>query len=62
MKNGSVVIDHTARHGDHTALMVDTAEKMYSEAYLSKHRKYFPLLARFTKPRNYDRVQRFYDH
>ena len=44
-----------ARRGDHTALMVDTAEKMYSEKYLRKNRKYFPLLARFTKPRDYDR-------
>ncbi len=41
--------------GDHTALMVDTAEKMYSEKYLQKYRKFFPLLARFTKPRTYDR-------
>ena len=41
--------------GDHTALMVDTAEKMYSEAYLRKYRKYFPVLASFTKPASYDR-------
>ena len=44
-----------ARRGEHTALMVDTAEKMYSEKYLQKNRKYFPFLARFTKPANYDR-------
>ena len=44
-----------AMRKDHTALMVDTAEKMYSEKYLQKNRKYFPLLARFTKPRSYDR-------
>ena len=44
-----------AMRGDHTALMVDTAEKMYSEKYLLKNRKYFPLLAKFTKPRTYDR-------
>ena len=44
-----------AKRGDHTALMVDTAEKMYSEEFLRKNRKYFPLLARFTKPLNYDR-------
>lgn len=43
------------QRGDHTALMVDTAEKMYSEAYLRKNRRYFPLLARFTKPASYDR-------
>lgn len=40
---------------DHTGLMVDTAEKMYSEAYLSKNRKLFPILAKFTKPKSYDR-------
>jgi pimeloyl-ACP methyl ester carboxylesterase len=40
---------------DHTALMVDTAEKMYSEAYLRKNRKFFPLIARLTKPKDYDR-------
>lgn len=44
-----------ARRGDHTALMVDTAERMYSESYLQKNRIYFPVLARFTKPSNYDR-------
>ena len=44
-----------AKRGDHTALMADTAEKMYSEAYLRKNRRFFPLIARFTKPRNYDR-------
>lgn len=47
-------IDMVVR-GDHTALMVDTAEKMYSERYLQKYRKYFPLLSRFTKPKTYDR-------
>jgi pimeloyl-ACP methyl ester carboxylesterase len=44
-----------ANCADHTALMVDTAEKMYSERYLQKNRKYFPLLARFTKLSSYDR-------
>jgi pimeloyl-ACP methyl ester carboxylesterase len=44
-----------AMRGDHTALMADTAEKMYSEGYLQKNRKYLPLLARFTKPACYDR-------
>ena len=41
--------------GDHRALMVDTAERMYSEKYLEKNRKYFPLLAGVTKPASYDR-------
>ena len=44
-----------AEHGDHTALMADTAEKMYSEKFLRKYRKYIPLLSRFTKPSSYDR-------
>ena len=44
-----------ALRGDHTALMVDTAERMYSRRYLQKNRRLFPLLARFTKPRSYDR-------
>ena len=47
-----------AERGDHTALMTDTAEKMYSEPYLKKNRRAFPLLARFTKPANYDRFLR----
>ena len=60
--NANAVVQETvtgwidmAVHGDHTALMIDTAEKMYSEQYLQKNRKYFPILARFTKPRTYDR-------
>lgn len=44
-----------AERGDHTALMSDTAEKMYSEKYLEKYRRYLPLLARLTKPRSYER-------
>ena len=47
-----------ARRGDHTALMVDTAERVYSDAYLSKNRKLFPVVARFTKPKNYERFYR----
>ncbi len=45
----------TVKRGDHAALMADTAEKMYSEKYLQRNRKYFPLLSLFTKPRTYDR-------
>ena len=44
-----------AEHGDHTSMMVDTAERMYSEKYLQKNRRFFPLLAKFTKPKSYDR-------
>ncbi len=47
-----------AKNGDHAALMADTAEKMYSEKYLQKNRKYFPLLARFTKPSGYERFMK----
>ena len=56
------VVKHTVsswielvNRGDHRSLMMDTAEKMYSEGYLRKNRKYFPLVARFTKPSSYDR-------
>lgn len=43
---------------DHQSLMVDTAERMYSDKYLEKNRKYFPLLAKFTKPKSYERFNR----
>lgn len=43
------------KRSDHKALMVDTAEKMYSEKYLEKNRKFLPLLAGITKPASYDR-------
>ena len=46
-----------AKRGDHTELMIDTAEKMYSEEYLEKNRKLFPILARLTKPA--DHYERF---
>ena len=44
-----------ANRGDHRTLMMDTAEKMYSDEYLKANRKYFPLIAKFTKPSTYDR-------
>lgn len=44
-----------AEKGDHVSLIADTAEKTYSEAYLAKHRRLIRLMARFTKPRDYDR-------
>ncbi len=47
-----------AKRKDHAALMADTAEKMYSEKYLRKHRKLFPLLAKCTKPASYDRFEK----
>lgn len=47
-----------AQKFDHVSLMVDTAERMYSEKYLAKNRKMFPLLAKFTKPQSYERFYR----
>lgn len=47
-----------ADRGDHRTLMVDTAEKMYSDSYLQKNRKYFPLIAKLTKPSSYDRFMK----
>lgn len=40
---------------DYASLMIDTAERMYSLDYLKKNKKYFPLIAKFTKPKSYDR-------
>lgn len=44
-----------ARRDDHKTLMIDTAEKMYSQKYIDKNRKIFPLVAKLTKPASYDR-------
>lgn len=47
-----------AEAGDHVRLMVDTAEKMYSKAYLEKRGKMFAFMARFTRPKSYERFLR----
>ena len=47
-----------AKEGDHLALTIDTAERMYSSDYLEKNSKYFPILAKFTKPKSYERFFR----
>ena len=47
-----------AKREDHISLMTDTAEKMYSQAYLEKNRRLFPLIARLTKPDSYERFFR----
>ena len=47
-----------AEEGDHVRLMVDTAEKMYSKAYLEKNGRLFALMAKFTKPKSYERFLR----
>lgn len=47
-----------AQEGDHRSLMIDTTEKGYSEQYLKKCRKLYPLLGMVGKPRTYDRFFR----
>ncbi|MBQ7540754.1 MAG: alpha/beta hydrolase [Clostridia bacterium] len=47
-----------AKAGDHVSLMTDTAEKMYSKAYLEKNRRLFPIAAKLTKPESYERFFR----
>lgn len=44
-----------AEEGNHKALMIDTADKGYSEAYLKKYRKIYPIIGAIGKPKNYDR-------
>lgn len=44
-----------AKHGDYKGLLIDTAEKSYSERYLKKHRFLYPLLGRVGKPKDFSR-------
>lgn len=44
-----------AKRNDHKNLMIDTARKMYSKEYMDRHEKLFPILAKFTKPKSYER-------
>lgn len=44
-----------ATRGDHKALMIDTAQRSYSPAYLNKYRKLYPVLGLVGKPKSYDR-------
>lgn len=44
-----------ASQGKHKELMIDTAEKSYSPAYLKKYRKLYPLLGFVGKPTDYTR-------
>ena len=44
-----------AKREDYPKLMADTAERMYSEKYLQKYRRLFPLLGRLTKPSSNER-------
>lgn len=44
-----------ANEGDYKALIIDTAEKSYSENYLKKYRCLYPLLCRIGKPKDFRR-------
>ncbi len=44
-----------AEEGKHKELMIDTAEKSYSEAKLKKYRKIYPFLGMVAKPSDYGR-------
>lgn len=44
-----------AEQGNYKGLMIDTAEKSYSENYLKKYRLLYPLLGRIGKPKSYNR-------
>ena len=44
-----------AEQGDYKCLMIDTAEKSYSDKYLKKYRLLYPLLGKIGKPKNFSR-------
>lgn len=44
-----------AKQENHKQLMIDTAEKSYSEAYLKKYRIIYPVIGWIGKPKNYHR-------
>lgn len=44
-----------AAQGNYKALMIDTAEKSYSENYLKKYRRLYPFLGKIGKPKNFQR-------
>ena len=44
-----------AKQKDHKQLMIDTAEKSYSEQYLKKYRCAYPVIGWVGKPKNYHR-------
>ena len=44
-----------AEQRNHKELMIDTAEKSYSEKYLKKYRLFYPLLGKIGKPKDYSR-------
>ena len=44
-----------AERGDHKGLMIDAAEKSYSERYLKKYRRLYPVIGRIGRPKDYQR-------
>ncbi len=50
-----------ARQGDYAAIMLDTARRSYSEAYLKKNRLFLPLLGKVGKPADFTRFLRMAD-
>lgn len=46
---------HMAQQGAYRELMIDTAEKSYSEGYLKKHRYLYPILGSIGKPKDFGR-------
>ncbi|MBP3487430.1 MAG: alpha/beta hydrolase [Roseburia sp.] len=44
-----------AEQGNYKGLMIDTAEKSYSENYLKKYRRLYPLLGKIGKPKDFSR-------
>lgn len=44
-----------AEKGNHKELMIDIAEKSYSENHLKKYRLFYPLLGKIGKPKDYSR-------
>jgi len=44
-----------AKKKEHKKLMIDTAEKSYSSAYLMKYRQVYPFIGLIGRPKSYDR-------
>lgn len=44
-----------ANRGDYKSIMIDTAEKSYSEKYLKKYRPFYFILGKAGKPKSFDR-------
>lgn len=44
-----------AKRGDHRNLMIDTAENSYSEGYLKRYRRLYPVIGSIGRPRGYGR-------